>query len=485
VASAPNLVNNCGGSPTATAGATSVSWFNPSLVVGSCTIHVNLVATVDNNYTVETTIVSTAAGTATTPSSATLTVINPPVLSKSFNPTTILAGGTSTMTLALSSTNVNLTLSGVGFTDTLPAGMSVASPSNLNNTCGGTVSATGTVALSGSSLAPGAACAVTVTVKGSTVGTLTNSVTPVSANAPAAVTASATLMVNSAPAGVTVTSLTSTTPNGTYGDGANITIKVNFSATVNVTGTPTLALNSGGTAAYSTGTGTAALTFLYTVASGQTTGGGNLDAASTTALSGNITDINGNPATLTVPVGATTGALDTTSAIVINTTAPTVVSYLVDWGTQSYSVIGSPRTRLPWEITGITVVFSKPIGTANINSLSGVTPTAISGLGTNTLTWTIAPIALGNFATALAGSGPNAIEDAGGNPLAGGAGFNQNLRILWGDFNDDGFVNAVDLSDVAAATSQAYNIFADMNGDGVVNAADVAIVHQRVGTSNP
>ena len=31
-----------------------------------------------------------------------------------------------------------------------------------------------------------------------------------------------------------------------------------------------------------------------------------------------------------------------------------------------------------------------------------------------------------------------------GNALANGAGYNQNLKILYGDFNDDGVVNAQD-----------------------------------------
>jgi hypothetical protein len=106
-------------------------------------------------------------------------------------------------------------------------------------------------------------------------------------------------------------------------------------------------------------------------------------------------------------------------------------------------VIGTSRNRLPWQITGIQVVFSAPIATGNVNSVSGVTTTGFSGLGTSTLTWTISPLARGNFSTTLAGSGPNALQDGGGNGLTGGAGFSQNLKILYGDFNDDGVVNSL------------------------------------------
>jgi hypothetical protein len=77
--------------------------------------------------------------------------------------------------------------------------------------------------------------------------------------------------------------------------------------------------------------------------------------------------------------------------------------------------------------TYFQVVFSQPITSGNVNSLSGVTGTGLTGLGTNTLTWTISPLILGNFAGALAGSGPNALRDSTGAPLGGGAG----LIIVW------------------------------------------------------
>src|SRR5262249_50669762 len=48
----------------------------------------------------------------------------------------------------------------------------------------------------------------------------------------------------------TVTAVTSTTANGSYGVGSVITITVAWSEPVVVTGTPQLALNSGGTASY-------------------------------------------------------------------------------------------------------------------------------------------------------------------------------------------------------------------------------------------
>ncbi len=204
--------------------------------------------------------------------------------------------------------------------------------------------------------------------------------------------------------------------------------------------------------------------------------------ASTGALAlngGTIKDSGANAANLTLTL------FPSGTNIAIDAVAPQVTSYQVLWGSESYNVIGTARNRLPWQITGIQVVFSKPVTQATMASLSGVTPTALGGIGTATLTWTIAPIALGSFPTTLSATGTNAIRDAAGNALAGGAGFSQILKVLFGDVNDDGVVNSQDLVLVNNATKQTYNILMDMNGDGVVNATDVKLLQARAGTSLP
>ena len=162
-----------------------------------------------------------------------------------------------------------------------------------------------------------------------------------------------------------------------------------------------------------------------------------------------------------------------------------MVSFSVLFGSQSYNVTGSPRNRLPWQITGIRVVFSAPITSGDVNSLAGVTPTGFSGLGTNTLTWTITPISLGQFTATLAGSGLDALADGNGGALGNGAGATQLLRVLYGDYNDDGVVNAADQTSVLVARSAPYNVFADINGDGVVDTADVQIVRTQIGNTLP
>lgn len=165
--------------------------------------------------------------------------------------------------------------------------------------------------------------------------------------------------------------------------------------------------------------------------------------------------------------------------------APTVTAFRVLFGTQSYPVTGTSRVRLPWQVTGVQVMFSQPITAGAVTSLGGLAATGFSGLGTNTLTWSFASLAVADVSLTLAGSGAAALTNSGGVGLNGGAGASQSLKILWGDFNDDGGVSAADLVGVNNAQLGAYNIFADINGDGVVNAADVQAVRPRIGTSLP
>ena len=81
-----------------------------------------------------------------------------------------------------------------------------------------------------------------------------------------------------------------TAGSGDLPSGSVVTLTVDLSEAVTVTGgTPTLALNNGGTATYSSGSGTNALTFTYTVAPGQNIA----DLAVTAFNQGSATITNG------------------------------------------------------------------------------------------------------------------------------------------------------------------------------------------------
>ena len=285
----------------------------------------------------------------------------------------------------------------------------------------------------------------------------------------------------------TVTNVTSATADGTYGVGASISVSVNFSAPVTVTSFPKLNLNSGGTASYVGGSGTNTLTFGYTPASGQNSA--DLDEASGSALvlnGGTIKDSGGNDAVLALPAPGAAGSLGANKNIVVDTVAPTVVAYRILFGSQSYNVIGSARTNLPWTtITGIQVTFSKPIASAVATSLSGVAASGVSGVGSNTVTWTVGPLTLASYATKLLASGPNALKDIAGNPIYGGTDFLRLLNVLPGDRSDDGTVASNDMVLVSNGRSVPYNVLNDINGDGVVDTNDILAVRSRIGTHLP
>ncbi|MFO0909702.1 MAG: proprotein convertase P-domain-containing protein [Isosphaeraceae bacterium] len=210
---------------------------------------------------------------------------------------------------------------------------------------------------------------------------------------------------------------------------------------------------------------------VYTVSASTGTGSGTLGL--NLANASGVKDLAQNP----VSNAPFTGQVYT-----IDRTAPAVVEYRVLFGTKSFDVLSSGRVNLPWQITGIQVLFSEPIAAATLGSLTGIAATGFTGLGTNLLTWSFPAISLGTFNTALLGSTGNAIGDAAGNALGNGSGFARTLKVVYGDVNDDGQVNAADLVLASLATSQPYNIFADANGDGVVDSQDVQLIRRRIGT---
>ena len=132
--------------------------------------------------------------------------------------------------------------------------------------------------------------------KSYTVGNSTGNFTPTSAQSSAV-----NVTVDTAAPAVTDVS-TPTAANATVNVGHPLNIVITFSQAVFVTGTPRLALNDTASVKYSSGSGTTALTFVYTVAPGQNTT--DLDYASTAALTlngGTIDDAAGNVAVPTLP----------------------------------------------------------------------------------------------------------------------------------------------------------------------------------------
>ncbi len=152
----------------------------------------------------------------------------------------------------------------------------------------------------------------------------------------------------------TVSSVTSNTADGTYTVGDIIDIYVNFSEVVNVTGTPTLTLETGTVDQvlnYVSGTGSANLRFNYTVQAGDTTTALNYKATNSLALNGGtVKDVAGNNATLTLPALAGTTALKGSKTFVIDTSTAAIT------GVSSNTTNGSYKAGT---VIDIRVTFNK------------------------------------------------------------------------------------------------------------------------------
>ena len=174
---------------------------------GSCTVTVPVTAPVAGSYfnALIAGALQTDNGTNAAPAVATLTVLPviPPTLSKSFSPATILAGGSSTLTITLSNPNNTIATLTAPLTDTLPSGVVVAGsvistcipppPAGVNTqqltsqprietvafrmpakvrawlTAGGS-----TVSMAGGSIPAASSCTVTVPVTAAAAGSYTN-----------------------------------------------------------------------------------------------------------------------------------------------------------------------------------------------------------------------------------------------------------------------------------------------------------------------
>ena len=126
----------------------------------------------------------------------------PPSIAKAYGSGSLALNGTTTLTFSLSNPNAGLSLSGIGFTDTLPTGQTVATPNGLSGGCGsGTITAdagSGSVILSAASLPASASCSLTVNVTSAASGNLNNTTSAVTSNeAGSGKTASARLLVAS------------------------------------------------------------------------------------------------------------------------------------------------------------------------------------------------------------------------------------------------------------------------------------------------
>jgi hypothetical protein len=192
VVSTPNgLTGSCGGGViSAIAGGTNISLAGATLPAnGSCTFSVNVTGTTSgtkvNTTGAVTAIESGPGATASASLAVGAAIAAPPTISKALGATTIALNGTTSLTFNLANPNPATALTGVGFSDALPAGLVVSTPNGLTGSCGGGVIsaiAGGTnISLAGATLPANGSCTFSVNVTGTTSGTKVNTTGPVTA----------------------------------------------------------------------------------------------------------------------------------------------------------------------------------------------------------------------------------------------------------------------------------------------------------------
>ena len=193
VANPSNLSSTCGGTATATPGTRLITLSGVTLAaMSSCDLSVNVAGVTPGAATNSVQVTSTNGGNGNI-SSATIAVVAPPKIVKTFGADILNLGGTTSLTFAISNPippapslathapvqrepkqpQPSPSLEEIEFADYLTAGLVVANPNSLNNTCGGMVTAnpgSNGIALfantseSPITLASGAVCTVTVNV---------------------------------------------------------------------------------------------------------------------------------------------------------------------------------------------------------------------------------------------------------------------------------------------------------------------------------
>ena len=192
IASPANAATTCtGGSAAATAGGTTLTLSGASIPAGgSCTFSADITVATTGTYTNTIpagAVTSNNAGVSTSGAQS-LTVTQPPTISKSFTPATVAPNTRSSLTITLANPTATV-MTAATFTDTLPTTAGGA-PGNMTlfdtvtaNSCGGTLTdsagaalavGSANVKLTGGTIPANNVCTITVNVKAPTGGTYIN-----------------------------------------------------------------------------------------------------------------------------------------------------------------------------------------------------------------------------------------------------------------------------------------------------------------------
>ncbi len=207
IAATPNNSTTCsGGMASVTAGGASFGFSGGSVAAGaSCTVQVDVTAATPGNYTnVSGDLTSSQGNSGTASDTLVVDPASAPGFSKSFAPASIVQGNISTLTFTIDNTASPLAANSVDFADVMPAGLTIATPANITNTCnGGTltaVSGNGNLSYRSGSVSANASCTIAVDVTSTTLGNAVNTTGDLTSSLGNSGPASAILNVTAAPA---------------------------------------------------------------------------------------------------------------------------------------------------------------------------------------------------------------------------------------------------------------------------------------------
>lgn len=324
-------------------------------------------------HTVTVSATDAAGNTGPTSTGLEVTLVNPPPgFAAVFSPDTINEDGISTLTFTIDNTSSTVAATSLDFSNTLPATVTVATPTNASTTCsGGTLTAAAggsTISYSGGTVATGASCTVQADVTGSSAGGRVNTSGDLTSSLGNSGTASDTLIVNDVVA-PRVVSIERFSPASELTTQTSLTWTVTFSEQVSNVTSDDFTVTGGSTASVTNLVPSGFEAYRVTVS------GGDINSFSgpvTLAFAGgqDIADTVGNTLTDTAPTGTNE------PSYTVDNTFPTLTSIV----RQSPAGDTTNADTVTWRLTFSEDVQGVDDGDFSIAEVSGES-FSVSGTG--------------------------------------------------------------------------------------------------------
>ena len=325
--------------------------------------------------------------------------VAPPSMVQGFGAGSIPLNGSTTLNFVITNPASNtVALTGVGFSDTLPAGLTIATPSGLVGTCSGTITATqatSLISMSGGTLAANSSCIFAVNVTGTAAGSISNTTSAVtSTEGGAGSTTSAAIAIVAPPviaesfgsASITIDtsttlSFTITNPGGNTLAQSGVAFSDTLPSGIVVASTPGLSNSCAGTLTAVAGSTSVSLSGASLSVGGNCTSTVNVTGTAGGTFAnptGSVNSTNGGigntaSASLTVTGGATLSVSPSTATLALSKT-------------QTYTATGT-GAPVNWSVNGIAGGDLATVGSISTAGLY-TAPANFSGLSSNTVTIT-------------------------------------------------------------------------------------------------